>query len=63
MNQSVLIVAISIIAAMVVGSTVFFVWTLVEKLLSRPTAAETAEGTDNEEQERAEPASKKGQQE
>ena len=62
MNQFVLIVAISIIAAMVAGSTVFFVWTLVERLLSRPTAAETAEVTDNEEQERAEPASKEGQQ-
>jgi len=34
-SQTILIVAISVIAAVVVGSSVFFVWTLVQRLIGR----------------------------
>jgi flagellar biosynthesis/type III secretory pathway M-ring protein FliF/YscJ len=60
MNQSVLIVVISIIVAVVVGSGVFFLWTLIERLRSRPATEETAEATDNEEQEQAESTGEAG---
>ena len=45
MSQSILIVAISVIAAVVVGSSVFFVWTVVERLAGR----KSPDVTDNEE--------------
>ncbi len=50
MSQSILIVAISVIAAVVVGSSVFFVWTLVQRLANRKGAAESADVAKNEEQ-------------
>ena len=46
MSQPILIVAISVIAAVVVGSSVFFVWTLVQKLVGR----KSPDVTDDEEQ-------------
>jgi hypothetical protein len=49
-SQPLLIVAISVIAAVVVASSVFFLWTLVERLAGRKGAAESADVTDSEEQ-------------
>jgi len=63
MNQYVLIVVIAVIAAVVVGSGVFFLWTLIEKLRSRPATEGTAEVTDNEEQKQAESAGEAGNKE
>jgi flagellar basal body-associated protein FliL len=54
MSQSILIIVISIIVAIVVGSIVFLVWTFMEKLRGRPATGETAEVTENGEQEQAE---------
>ena len=50
MRQLILIVTISLIAAAVVGSTVFFVWTLLERFTGRRRAAESPDATENEEQ-------------
>jgi hypothetical protein len=61
MNQLVLIVVISIIAAIVVGSSVFFAWTLMEKLRSRPARRERAEVKDDEGQDEAKSTGEKGQ--
>jgi len=46
LSQLALIVTISVITAVVVGSTVFFVWTLAERLAGR----KSADVTENEEQ-------------
>jgi len=40
MTDAILIVAISLITAIVVGSGVFLAWTFMEKLASRPRATE-----------------------
>ncbi len=61
MSQFVLIAVISIIVAIVVGSIVFLVWTFMEKLRGRPATGETAEVTDNGEQEQAESDGEEGQ--
>ena len=55
MTQSLLIVAISVIAALVVGSGVFFMWTFVERLSKRSRAAGSADVTGDEEPEQTEP--------
>ena len=54
MTQSLLIVAISVIAAVVVGSGVFFVWTFLERLTNRSRAAGGADVTGDEEPEQTE---------
>jgi len=48
-TETILIIAISVIAAVVVGSGVFFIWTFVERLFSRPRTTETTDVTGNEE--------------
>lgn len=52
MGQTVYIVAISIIAAVVVGSTVFFVWTLLERPSRSAPAAKETGAVSGDEQER-----------
>jgi len=53
-TDAILIVAISLIAAVVVGSGVFFVWTSIEKLSSRPRATEAENPTGDAEPEKTE---------
>jgi flagellar basal body-associated protein FliL len=56
MGQVVLIILISLIAAMVVGSTVFFVWTFLERLTNKTPVAQNAEEAKRVEKERTKPA-------
>ncbi len=54
MTDGILIGVISLIAAVVVGSGVFLVWTSIEKLSSRPHATEAESPTGNAEPEKTE---------
>jgi hypothetical protein len=53
-TDAILIVAISLIAAVVVGSGVFFVWTSIEKVSHRPRATKAENATGNAEPEETE---------
>jgi len=53
-TDAILIVAISLIAAVVVGSGVFLAWTSIEKLSSRPRATEAESPAGDAEPEKTE---------